>query len=362
MGTSAIQLAFQLARQPNKVQELCIAETPLPNGITELLQLCASSKRLKQFSKNINVNAITTEKILVNFIEKVLITDENPLEKVLGLKSQYTNEKLKLHYQLLMKIFHPDLSISAQASNKTALISKSYKELKEKLKEPIILKNIKLSRIPPKSFYRATQSAENHHSSVKNTFIALAGMSLLSLGMMVTYLLNSTKPELLIAKQATISDARLAAKEIPIGSINTASSNVSVSKANFEGMSKAEMITSILQLMLRDIETYYEKGTVEKIKPILANTPEMSSQTDEQIQIKLEALFKITQDRKMLLYNFKWQNISGEIRGVGKFISRYQMTGENSWQTREGVAVVTAEERNKNFSIIGLTLENNIIK
>lgn len=357
MSTPAIQLAFKLAKQPDEIKVL--PETPLPRGITELLRLCSSNKHLKIFSEKNNLNPSTTKKALLNFVENFLVREENPQEKILGLKPHYTADSLKLHYQLLMKIFHPDLSNSSQASSKTALLSKTYKDLKTQSEEPVELKNIKLSRVPPKSFYHATQKAEQHQSGVKNTVIAFSVMCLISLGIITSYLLNSSRSELVASN---ISTARLITEKTPVSNINSPNEKFSLSKANFADITETELANSILQRMLRDIESYYEKGDVEKIKPILANTPQMKSQTDEQMQMKLETLFSITQDRKMLLYSFKWQHISGKVHGIGKFISRYQMTGENTWQTREGIAILTVEEIQNRPSVTSLTLENKVIE
>ena len=357
MSTTAIQLAFQLAKQPEDMKWLLAASTPLPSGITDLLRLCSSKKQLEKFSNNINVNTITIRKILVNFIEKVLVTEANSPEKTLGVEANYTSATLKLHYKLLMRIFHPDLSISKQASKKATLLSTAYQELKNKQEETQQFKNITLSRVPPKSFYYATRKAEKHHSGLKNTFFIFAGMGVISLGIIVNYLLVSEKPELIANSQKTEI-----LEEIPTQNLNISTNKFSIAKANFSGLAKNQTTETILQMILSDIETYYENGNVKRIKPILANTPEMQNQSDEQMQKKLENLFKITQQRKMLLYDFKWQNISGQFRGVGKFISRYQLINQMNWQTREGIAIVTAEEINNNISVTGLTLENNIIE
>lgn len=353
MSTSAIQLAFQLAKQPKDMNWLFLSDSPLPKGITDLLRLCASSKQLEKFSNNINVNSITIRKILVSFIEKVLVNESNSSEKILGLDPNQPKDRLKLHYRLLIRIFHPDISISTQASYKTSLITKAYKKQKEESQH---FKNIKLSRIPPKSFYYATKKAAKHHSSLKNTFLVFSGMTVISLGIILSYLLDGSSPELVANSQQLI----LTSEETSSDSLPNHQNKIE--KANYTKTSSAEKTEAVLQKILRDIESYYEDGNVQRIKPILANTPEMQNQSDEQMQKKLEALFKMTKQRKMVFYNFKWRNISGQIKGVGKFISRYQMTDQTSWQTREGVATVTAEGVSDSLSVTGLTLENNIIE
>lgn len=358
MSTTAIQLAFQLDKQPEEMKWLYLSETPLPNGITDLLRLCASSKRLERFSESVSVDSLSIRKILLNFIEEVLVKESNTPQKILGLKSHQKPDKLKLHYQLLMRIFHPDRSISTQAGQSTALLSKAYKELKNGQAELQYFKNITLSRTPPNSFYHATRNAEIHHSGLKSTLMAFGAMGLISLGVTFSYLLESKTPELI----ATSPIVEPVPEKIPSLNLSSADNTFNIEKANFSGVVTAESTEAILQMMLRDIETYYESGNVSRIKPILANTEEMRSQSDDEMQEKLETLFKITQKRKMLMYRFDWQHISGEIRGVGKFISRYQMANEMNWQTREGTAIVTATEISGSFFVTGLKLENNIIE
>ena len=64
----------------------------------------------------------------------------------------------------------------------------------------------------------------------------------------------------------------------------------------------------------------------------------------------------------MVLFDFNWTNISGALKGEGKFISRYQLVGENNWLTREGHALVSAQKVNKKLKITQLILENQTIE
>lgn len=362
MSTTAIQLAFQLAKQPEEMKWLYLSETPLPSGITDLLRLCASNKRLERFSDSIDVDPIKSRKILISFIEKVLVNDSNFPHKILGLESNYKIDQLKLHYQLLIKVFHPDISVSEQASQKTKLLSKAYKELKKGPEESLQFKNIKLSRTPPKSFYSATRNAAIQHSELKNTFIIFGGLGLISLSIVLSYFLSFGKPELYATSQQATFTPALTPQKIPTSNFTYRDNDLNIEKANFSGVAKSDTTEALLQTMLRNIEIYYESGNVRRIKPILANMPEMRSQSDEEIQTKLETLFDITQERKMLLYSFEWKNFTGKIRGIGKFLFRYQMTDEMSWQTREGTVRIQTTEIGGDLFVTGLELENNIIE
>ena len=64
----------------------------------------------------------------------------------------------------------------------------------------------------------------------------------------------------------------------------------------------------------------------------------------------------------MLLYAFSWKKVANTIQGEGKFLSRYQFTNENQWLTREGIAIIHAENKNKSLKIISLELNNSTIE
>ncbi len=116
-----------------------------------------------------------------------------------------------------------------------------------------------------------------------------------------------------------------------------------------------------LQTLLKELEGAYEEGNVDAIKPILANAPEIKSQTDKQINDKLETLFEITSERKMVLFDFNWTDVSGTLVGKGKFLSRYKLIGEKKWLTREGTASVSAKKHHNKLTITQLILENQSI-
>ena len=64
----------------------------------------------------------------------------------------------------------------------------------------------------------------------------------------------------------------------------------------------------------------------------------------------------------MVLFDFNWNNISGEVQGKGKFLSRYHLKGEEKWLTREGIATITLLKDGNTLSINQLELENRSIE
>lgn len=356
MKTSAIHQAIRLNKHPDEMEWLTLPDAELPEGITDLLRLCASSKKTNSFSQKYHIDTESLRSILLNFIEKVILNETNTDEKLLGLDAEAESDVLKLHYQLLIKIYHPDLNTSSHANYQTSRITKAYKKIKDSFSNSETeYKNITLSRVPPKSFYNATKKAELEISGLRTAFFAFGALVLVSAALIVNYLYEPSKPELI---------AGIIRNDIENISHSTLPSQVfenTFSMAKFDNASQVATSNLALQGILRDLEGYYEDGLIEYIKPILANSPEIKHQSDEQIQAKLETLFKITQERKMLLYDFDWLNISGTMQGNGKFLSRYQMTGEESWETRKGTAVVVAEQLNGQLHVISFKLENNTI-
>ena len=63
----------------------------------------------------------------------------------------------------------------------------------------------------------------------------------------------------------------------------------------------------------------------------------------------------------MLLFDFSWTDVSGELEGKGRFLSRYQLIGENEWLTREGTALVSAQKIKNNLKVTQFNLENQSI-
>lgn len=351
MNTSAIHQAIRLNKYPKEMEWLSLPDATYPEGITDLLLLCSSSDRMQHFSQKYHIQTDTLNKILLNYIEKIILKETNTSENLFGLEKWTEFDLIRKHYKLLIKIYHPDINSSSFAKNQSSRITTAYNELKKnKDISGTHFKNITLSRVPPHRFYSASSEVKQQNSSLKNAFFTMTILALVSLTIILTQLIEPNNPQI-IAKTNEGRPSQIRTKPFK----NT------FSMTQLRGNLPSFTSDYALQDMLRDIEGYYEKGAVAQIKPILANLPEISSQSDEQIQAKLETLFKITQERKMLLFDFDWLNISGTYKGSGKFFSRYQIIGEKIWKTRKGNASITAELVNGQLNIISFKLENNDI-
>ncbi|MEB8433944.1 hypothetical protein OO007_17025 [Cocleimonas sp. KMM 6892] len=357
MKNLAIHQALRLDKYPEEMAWLCFPDSELPEGTTELLRLCTSKKQLEEFANVHNLESDELHHALLNFVEKAMVIDGNSDEKILGTKlvnSTFTNrnqseETLKLHYQLLMKIFHPDVNSDPKATHFSTLVTNAYTNLKQKRSDQEELITVSEYRKPPKSFYNATQKTEMQISNTRSAMAVLSAITIFTLVAMVGHFYDPANPELITTNiENPIQDPESIGQTNPIrkAAINTA---IEVSDSN-------------LQSMLRKLESAYEDGRVDIIKPILANTPEIKNQTDQQLTDKLETLFEITSERKMVLFDFDWKNTSGEVQGKGKFLSRYHLKGEERWLTREGIATITLLKDGNKLSINQLELENSSIE
>ena len=350
MNTHAIYQAIRLSNYPDEMAWLCFTDSELPEGITDLLRLCTAKKLLNDFAEKKNIDSDTFHKILLNFIEKAILVEGNPDEKVLGLEKSCSEEKRKLHYQLLMRIYHPDINSSPQAAYFSTIITKAYQQLKkhDKIAPHRSSINVSENRMPPKSYYRATQKAESQISNTRSAIAVVTAIFIFTLVALMGHLYDPANPEF-ISISTNIEN---------LNTIDKSASN-SFRKATLNSADDSGITDTELQFLLKNLETAYEKGVVALIKPILANTPEIKGQTDQELSDKLETLFEITSERKMLLFDFDWKNINGHLRGKGKFISRYHLVGEEKWLNREGIATITALQTGKQLKITQLELENN---
>jgi len=353
MNTPAIHQAVRLKKYPEEMAWLCLPDSDFPQGITDLLRLCSSKKQLNEFA---NTNGFDPDELstsLFNFIEQAIVVESNSDEKILGNDKFESSQLHKFHYQLLMKIYHPDLSVRPDAETYAAIITKAYQRLKieDKTQEAISFSE---SRRPPKSYYQATRKAETHISNMKTAIAIVSSITIFALVAAVGKSYHPANPELITAnssRQENIVEAQQLIK-------------VSTEKSEFSQNTHIKPIQATstkLQMLLKDLESAYEQGDVDAIKPILANSPDIKNQTDKQLNEKLSTLFKITNERKMVLFDFNWTSVAGTLEGKGKFLSRYKLVGETKWLTREGTASVSAENVNEKLKITQLNLENQTI-
>ena len=145
MKSEAIRCAIKLNTEPALLARFADPQRKLPRGITELLRIVSSDAALKQISKKNNIDAIRFRKILLNYIQEVLLQDNNSGLRKLGLDQSADSSLRRLHYRLLMNVFHPDKhdNTSTSQHHYAQLISKAYKNIKN---EQVAQKMVNTSR------------------------------------------------------------------------------------------------------------------------------------------------------------------------------------------------------------------------
>jgi hypothetical protein len=356
MTPSAIHEAIRLYKYPKEMAWICQSSSVLPDGITELLRLSSSPEKILTFAEKNHTDAEALQEILLNFIDNVLLNENNSNEKLLGLNESSDIDLVKLHYQLLIKINHPDKNSSVDAVAHTARITKAYTTIKKQQNTSSEFKNIRISRVPPKSFYQATSKAEQNISNIKSTSIAVLTITLLTAVWLGGYIYKPNKPEL-FTKDTAESQQTAEVQEKDF--LDEKQDNQFV-MAKSASVANTVLMQNQFQNLLTSVEVAYENGDATKIQTIL-NSPEIKQQSDKEVLAKLKDLFQITSDRKMLLYDFEWKNVSGQITGKGKFLSRYHLNDNNQWLTREGIASILAIESDNLINITSLKLDNKNI-
>jgi len=352
MNTTAIRQAIKLYKHPLEMSGLAAVHAALPSGTTDLLRLCASEKQLEAFSTERNLDSDMLYNVLTHFIENVLFKEGCSPYKILGIDEtgidnidgEPSSEKLRLHFQLLMNIYHPDRNRSSSSAFYTSKISKAYDVLKrDQANTGITLPTPPEEQFynePPKSYYQATHKAQKQINQTRNTFFALASVAFLTLITTLIYLNQPDSSRLIVRNQAPATDTFALASSLTSQQTLSTIDNTTYQNT---GTVNRKISGKVMQTLLHKLENAYEQGNIKQITPILANVPELQQKTDAELSAKLKTLFKITQDRKMVLYDFSWVNIGGQIKGQGQFLSRYLLAGEDEWQTRTGPATVSAE-------------------
>ena len=131
MKSEAIRCAIKLHTEPALLARFADPFRRLPRGITELLRIVSSETLLMKISAKNNLNAVLFKKVLLNYIQAVLLKGTHSELRKLGLEQSSDKIQRKLHYKLLMNIFHPDkFNNDPSFHHYTQLILQAYKHVK----------------------------------------------------------------------------------------------------------------------------------------------------------------------------------------------------------------------------------------
>ncbi|UHD15501.1 DnaJ domain-containing protein [Thiocapsa bogorovii] len=111
MAAPLVELALDYYRDPLTYRHLAEAERRLPQGFGALLaEFCTalSSARIAQTSAQLGADAAEMEEAARFFVRHALLNPEGDYYRHLGLNRDAPQESIRHHYQLLIRMFHPD--------------------------------------------------------------------------------------------------------------------------------------------------------------------------------------------------------------------------------------------------------------
>jgi len=212
--SEAIRCAIKLYSEPTLLARFSDPFRQLPRGITELLRLVSSDKALKKISALNHLHADLLKTILINYIQVVLLREENSDLRKLGLTHSADLSQCKLHYKLLMNIFHPD-----KAQHKTnphyytQFISRAYKNIKSnpqsfnftKTSLPHRASTIQKQSNAQLNSNKTRSKLRNASSLIKKHLTkSILSLFLLTIFTTIFLLLNTSPPQFTVKKTAPI--------------------------------------------------------------------------------------------------------------------------------------------------------------
>lgn len=223
MKSEAIRYAIKLNAEPAMLACFSDPQRKLPRGVTELLRIVSSDAALKQVSIKNNIDAKRFRKILLNYIQKILLQKDNSDLRTLGLDQSADSSLRRLHYRLLMNVFHPDkLGHDPVPHQFTQLISKAYKNTKNEQvlhshKRPITSKFSVSASMKDSQHIKGFKRffvANNNDVFVRNNWIApVFGLSLISVLIML-FVLTPSSPQMVVKKTSDSLIQEIASQEI----------------------------------------------------------------------------------------------------------------------------------------------------
>jgi hypothetical protein len=206
--TEAIRCAIKLHSEPELLARFNDPFRKLPRGVTELLRLVSSDGALKKISSINHLDADRFKEILLSYIQTILLQDNNSDLRILGLTSSDDKTQCKLHYKLLMNIFHPDkINSNTNQHHYTQIISQAYKNIKRRSPNTIVT-----NKYPPNTSVKSNDFQlprfERHFELKRKTLVIKKHLTkpIISLFLIVIFttivlFITSSPPQLIVKKQ-----------------------------------------------------------------------------------------------------------------------------------------------------------------
>ncbi len=134
-GQKVLVLALEYHRFPLRYKKLANPETPLPRGFDTLFKdfcIALTSRNIEATAKMFKVSPEGLEEASQFFLRQVLLAPRADHYRVLGLSRNASQEDVKQHYSLIVRLFHPDRSNNGDERNAafTARINAAYNALR----------------------------------------------------------------------------------------------------------------------------------------------------------------------------------------------------------------------------------------
>ena len=103
-----LSLAVAFSRAPSRFPDLLHGRSPLPHGVTALLQFAAGSPSGNSAAPHPDARSAEHKQAARFFIEQVLLAHHADHYRVLGVAPLAHLDQIKEHHRLLIRLFHPD--------------------------------------------------------------------------------------------------------------------------------------------------------------------------------------------------------------------------------------------------------------
>ena len=216
MKSEAIRCAIKLHSEPTLLARFNDPFRKLPRGITELLRIVSSDIALKNISLRNNLHAPQLKKVLVNYIQLVLLPEGNSNRRKLGVDRDSDFSQVKLHYKLLINIFHPDKSNDYIDPKFSQIILRAYKNLQHNTKNNSSISKVNSPPLNPKHYYpdkRVKLSKAKQKCTLNKIGLLKSGIITILVMACSLILLMPSSPKLISKKKLENSEIKTYGRE-----------------------------------------------------------------------------------------------------------------------------------------------------
>ncbi len=365
MKKSAIQFALYLHAHPHTGREQWKLMRALPQGMSELLQVTASSKKRQELAEKYGIEDSVMREALHSFLRLVLSDHTNSPYRGLAAREQASLDTCKKHKKLLRNIFHPDRFPDDYCHAVMQQVQQSYDQIETIQKvstTPEVATKPQSMNTPRKESYRTSKpdfvidhspryssSYNKSYEKKQINYVLVAGIAGIALlGVLIMLVVPSGPQSIVRQNVVSISnepEPTLAAEQF------TLASNVSNKLTNQPAVLSSEQQASRIQSLLNEFEVALEGDLIAELK-----ASNISSQSSKQIT----DLFLSAKNKKVFLHDFSWKPTTNGFYGEGEFLTRFEFHDRQQWITRHGKSAITLSDENSKLLIKQFKFEDNL--